>query len=183
MQLLKKVQTFMMGGQPYDDEEYVTTDYYEEEYIDEEPLSLPYKSSAKRDKPTYQSSFDRGAGLRGGHFEAQSNVLTMPGSSHSSAKNMFICKPKSIEEAAAVCKQFKDLSICVVTLEGIPQPEAQRIADLLSGACFVLDGTIERITNCVFVMSPAGFGVTSDLKDQLKKADSLFSWVMPGSRG
>ena len=179
MELLRKFQTFMMGA-GYDDEDYVEDEMYDEEYIDDEP-SYRYESSRssrqERNRPSL-AAFPREA-----RPSEMSNVLTMPRAASSfESNNLFICKPKTIEEAASVCKQFKNSSICVVTLEGLPQPEAQRIADLLSGACFVLDGVIERITNCVFVMAPSGTGVSSELREHLKKGESLFSWMMPSGR-
>ena len=185
MELLKKFQTFMMGA-GYDDEDYVEDEMYDEDYIDDEP-SYRYEGrhesiSSGRQERTRPSLAAFPRETQGRRPSETSNVLTMPRATSLEAGNLFICKPKTIEEAASVCKQFKNSSICVVTLEGLPQPEAQRIADLLSGACFVLDGVIERITNCVFVMAPSSIGVSSELREQLKKGDSLFSWMMPNGR-
>ncbi|MCL2873518.1 MAG: cell division protein SepF [Defluviitaleaceae bacterium] len=174
MALLKKVQNFMMGV-AYDDEDYVENDGYVDEYVDEEPTYNKY-SNNRYERTSFADLHGNDSQKK--YNEEVSNVITMPRIPQG-GRNTHICKPKTIEEAAAVCKQFRDNTVCVVTLEGIPQADAQRIADLLSGACFVLDGVIERITNCVFVMSPSGFNVTSELRDQIKKSDSLFSWL-PG---
>ena len=185
MELLRKLHTFMVGA-GYDDEDYVEDEMYEDEYIDDEP-SYRYEgregsyrpSRQERNRPSLASFQREPMGKRPSEM---SNVLTMPRAVSLDVNNLFICKPRTIEEAASVCKQFKSSSICVVTLEGLPQVEAQRIADLLSGACFVLDGIIERITTNVFVMAPSGIGVSSELREHLKKGESLFSWMMPSGR-
>ncbi len=173
MGLLKKVQTLMLGAE-YEDED----DYLEEDAADlyDEPTSF----RSERDRADLIA-------LRGGKRfskdNAGSNILTMPTALTQEQQNVYICKPRSIDNASEVCTQFKDSAVCIVSLEGLDHEEAQRIADFLCGAVFVLDGVIECITKEVFVMAPSGFNVSTELREQIKSGSSFLSWVLPSARG
>ncbi len=167
--LLKKIQNAMLGAQFEDEEDsldYIDEEYEEREYVpktEREKTDLPINRAAK--KPASK----------------ESNLLTMPNAAIFE-NNVVICKPKSVDDASGICRQFRESCICIVSLEGLENMEAQRIADVLSGAAFVLDGIIERITNSVFVMAPIGYRVSSELREQIKSGSSFLPWLLSGQK-
>ena len=43
----------------------------------------------------------------------------------------------------------------------------QRIFDFVSGAVYALEWSVERVTKCIFVISPKGVEVDSSVTDQI----------------
>jgi cell division inhibitor SepF len=67
--------------------------------------------------------------------------------------------------------------ICVVNLETVDKENAQRIADFLGGSSYTLGGTIERLSNSIFLIVPSGFHVSSELKRELKPGGHILPWI------
>jgi cell division inhibitor SepF len=158
MGLMLNIKNMMLGADFEDDEEYFEE---EMEYEEEPPL---------RQKEEYVPKSKK----------TSSNLLNLPNANIGMpANDVIISHPKNISDASMLCNSFKENSICIVDLEGVDQLEAQRIADILSGAVFVLDGTIERITNNVFIMAPNDCAVSNEIKEQIKSGgnNSIFPWM------
>ena len=51
---------------------------------------------------------------------------------------------------------------------------AQRIMDFISGACYALNGSLQAISNNIFIVAPENIDVSGDLRDELLN-DSLLS--------
>ncbi len=176
MNLLKKVQTLMLGTQ-YDDPEYDDDGYYADEDHDyDEPQ---YQKERERDRDT---KYNKRNHSKEREPERESNVVPMPNVAQQEPNDVFICKPKSVDDASSICERFRDNAICIVSLEGLDNLDAQRIADVLSGAAFVLDGDIQRITNCVFILAPRGYNVSNELKNQIKTGSSFLPWLLSASK-
>jgi cell division inhibitor SepF len=162
MGLMLNIKNMMLGADYEDDDEFFEDELdYEEETYKEKPVKEKIDYSAKNKRQS-------------------SNLLNLPNSSFTEPSNdVIISHPKNITDASMLCGKFKENSICIVDLEGVDQLDAQRIADILSGAVFVLEGTIERITNNVFIMAPNDCAVSNELKEQIKSNgnSAIFPWL------
>ena len=63
-----------------------------------------------------------------------------------------------------------------MNVENVETPLAQRMVDFLSGAVYCLDGDIQKISNGIFIATPASIEITGDLKDDLRNK-GVFTWV------
>lgn len=157
MGLMVSLKNMMLGA-----------DYDEDEFLEDEELE--YEEELKhqvKEKSDYTSKY-------------KNNVLNLPNSNiKDNYNNVMISHPKNISDASSLCTKFKENFICIVDLEGVEQTNAQRIADVLSGAVFVLNGNIERVTNNVFIMAPKNCSISSELKEQMKSSgnSSIFPWL------
>ncbi len=89
-----------------------------------------------------------------------------------------ITDPATVEEAGNVCDYIKSKKTVVVNLDGIEYEAAQRITDFLSGACHALDGSIQRVSNNIFVIAPVNVDLTGNFKDELRASGVTFpSWL------
>ena len=88
-----------------------------------------------------------------------------------------IVKPENYEDAQEICDQVKSKKPVVVNLENAEFPVAQRIMDFLSGTCYSLDGTIQRVANNIFVIAPENVDISGDFKEELKTKGIILPWV------
>ncbi len=183
MNIFKKVQTLMLGTQ-YDDSEYDDEHYYEDEqdYDDSPQLIRERERERDREREKSETKHKRYQTAIKHEYDRESNVVPMPNMAAQEPHDVFICKPKSVDDASTICERFRDNAICIVSLEGLDNLDAQRIADVLSGAAFVLDGDIQRITNCVFILAPKGYNVSNELKNQIKTGNSFLPWLLSASK-
>ncbi|MEE6274064.1 cell division protein SepF [Georgenia wangjunii] len=63
--------------------------------------------------------------------------------------------PTTYNEARVIGEAFRDGTPVIMNLTGMSETEAKRMVDFSAGLVFGLHGTIERVTNRVFLLSPA----------------------------
>lgn len=83
------------------------------------------------------------------------------------AIKVIIAKPKDFEEATNICDDFKARKIVVVNVTDLEQKTAQRLLDFMSGASYVLGGTLQEIEKNVYMLSPSNVEVSSELRTEL----------------
>ena len=88
-----------------------------------------------------------------------------------------IIKPSCYEDAQEICDQIKTKRPVVVNLEKVEYPIAQRIMDFLSGTCYSLEGSIQRVANNIFIIAPANVDISGDFKEELKTKGVILPWV------
>ena len=88
---------------------------------------------------------------------------------------LVIMNPESFEEARDIADHLKSKKPVVINLEGVEREIARRIVDFLSGAVFALDGSIQKVSNGIFLIAPYNVGIMGDFKDDLKTR-GIFSW-------
>lgn len=88
-----------------------------------------------------------------------------------------IIKPECYEDAQEICDQIKTKRPVVVNLEKVEYPIAQRIMDFLSGTCYSLEGSIQRVANNIFIIAPENVDISGDFKEELKTKGVLLPWM------
>ena len=88
-----------------------------------------------------------------------------------------IIKPECYEDAQEICDQIKTKRPVVVNLEKVEYPVAQRIMDFLSGTCYSLEGSIQRVANNIFIIAPENVDISGDFKEELKTKGVLLPWM------
>lgn len=83
--------------------------------------------------------------------------------------------PRTYNEAKNIGESFRDGTPVIMNLSDLDDSDAKRLVDFAAGLVFGLQGTIERVTNKVFLLSPAHVEVTSDDGDTAKAPKSLFN--------
>ncbi len=85
--------------------------------------------------------------------------------------------PKNINDAALAGNEFKEKKILIVNLESVNKEDAQRIADFLSGAAYIANGSIEKISSDIFVVAPENVNISGEFKEELFKKGLILPWV------
>ncbi len=84
-----------------------------------------------------------------------------------SASRITTLHPRTYNDARAIGEQFRDGTPVIMNLSEMDDGDAKRIVDFAAGLSFGLHGTIERVTQKVFLLSPANVVVTAEEKAQM----------------
>jgi cell division inhibitor SepF len=78
----------------------------------------------------------------------------------------------SYSEARTIGEHFRDGFPVIMNLTEMDEPDAKRLVDFAAGLAFALRGSMERVTNRVFLLSPPNIQVSAE--DKAKIAEGGF---------
>lgn len=52
----------------------------------------------------------------------------------------------------------------ILNMEGLDLGLAQRIIDFTSGCCYAIDGNLQKVSNYIFIITPAAVDISGDLQ-------------------
>lgn len=152
MSILNKfVSSFNNLGDDYDDE--YLDDYYDEEldeFEDKKSNKVNFFKPTKAKKSSYDEYDEPAAAPR-----------------RSSGMGVCVIKPTSVDDGREICDTLLSGRTVILNVEGIDLEIAQRIIDFTTGAAYSLDGRLQKITNSIFLVTPANVDISGDLHDIL----------------
>ncbi len=77
-----------------------------------------------------------------------------------SSANVVICKPQTFKDVQGLIDNLRRKEPLIFNLEGISNESAQRILDFMSGASYALGGSMKRIKEYLFLVTPEGVSIT-----------------------
>ena len=75
--------------------------------------------------------------------------------------------PRTYNEARTVGENFRDGTPVIMNLSEMDDNDAKRLVDFAAGLVFATRGTIERVTNKVFLLSPPNVTVAAEDKQRI----------------
>lgn len=84
---------------------------------------------------------------------------------------VIIIEPVTFDEVQGMVDQLKNKRALVLNLEATEKQTARRIADFMGGAVYALEGTMQKISDLIFLLTPAQIEVTVPLRAELKTSD------------
>lgn len=75
--------------------------------------------------------------------------------------------PRTYNEARSVGENFREGVPVIMNLSEMDDADAKRLVDFAAGLVFATRGTIERITNKVFLLSPPNVSVAAEDKQRI----------------
>jgi cell division inhibitor SepF len=82
--------------------------------------------------------------------------------------------PRAYKDAQVIAESFREGIPVIINLSQMTEPEARRLVDFASGLSLGLYGKIERVTNKVFLLSPAHVAVSGDQAEPERDVDATF---------
>jgi len=80
--------------------------------------------------------------------------------------HMILTEPRSFSESQSIADHLvKDRSV-VVNLGRVTPEQAKRIIDFLSGTCYAINGTIQKLGPNIFLCTPKTIKVAGDIKKE-----------------
>ena len=75
--------------------------------------------------------------------------------------------PRTYNEARTVGENFRDGTPVIMNLSDMDDTDAKRLVDFAAGLVFASRGSIERVTNKVFLLSPPNVTIAAEDKQRL----------------
>ena len=75
--------------------------------------------------------------------------------------------PRTYNEARTVGENFRDGTPVIMNLSEMDDSDAKRLVDFAAGLAFATRGSIERVTNKVFLLSPPNVTVAAEDKQRI----------------
>lgn len=74
-------------------------------------------------------------------------------------KNVVFFYPKDYHEIQKLVDFLKQGESAILNLDGIGDDEAQRMLDFVSGAVYALNGSTQRVSGNIFLLTPEGLNI------------------------
>src|SRR3954453_11690674 len=87
-----------------------------------------------------------------------------PAPVHDDSYRITTLTPRTYNEARTIGENFRDGTPVIMNLTEMDDVDAKRLVDFAAGLIFGLRGSIERVTNKVFLLSPEHVEVTAEDK-------------------
>lgn len=96
-------------------------------------------------------------------------------SMHERMSPMEVCvmKPVTVEDGREIADTLLNGRAVILNLEGLDVELAQRIIDFTSGACFAIQGNLQRVSNYIFIVTPNSIEISGDIQELLSESISL----------
>ena len=83
--------------------------------------------------------------------------------------------PRTYNEARTIGENFREGTPVIMNLGEMDDSDAKRLVDFSAGLVFGVRGTIERVTNKVFLLSPPNVSVAAEDKQRIAEQGGFFN--------
>ena len=98
-----------------------------------------------------------------------------------SSSKMVITQPTCYNDVEEVGTYLKNKKSVIINLENVGKEDARRVLDFLSGATFMIEGNIQKVSSLIYLMTPRTVEIQNDLENNQynKQQDQKqsFSWL------
>lgn len=150
-----------------DDEE------YEYDYGDEYEEPTP-RANRHQAPPTAPRAGDYGPAVRTLRVEEQGSSTLPPPQRPAAfrtqqvAPKVHVVEPKSFNDAQEVADRLKVTQPVILNLQGLDRELQRRLIDFGSGVTYALGGSMSRVHDEVFLLTPANVEVSQEEKERLE---------------
>ena len=148
------------------DDEYADYDFdddYDDDYEEDEPVKS--KSSFRKDKrKAEEDDYEEDHSIHEKAVKSSPKVTPIRPVKKQGGSGMEVCviKPTSVEDAREITETLLNNRTVVLNVEGLDVEIAQRIIDFTSGSCFAISGNLQKISNYIFIITPASVDISGD---------------------
>ncbi len=101
----------------------------------------------------------------------------VPMSTAVSSSKMVITQPSCYEDVQEIGEYLRCKKAVIINLENVNKEDGQRILDFMSGATFMIEGTIQKVSNLIYLMTPRCVEIQNDVEKRDYKQKMNFSWM------
>ena len=143
--------------------------------VKEDYINASAKRQREREPEPARQFTSYNGGKQTNHGSA-ANVLNFQASVQ---MEVVVIQPETYDEAQDVCDHIKSQRPVIINLEQMDRAVAQRIMDFVSGACYTLNGNLQRVANNIFIIAPENVDVAGDFREELKSNGIILPWKTP----
>ena len=134
-------------------------EYYEEEDYTEEEMEQTQTTPLKKESERYSNKTSSNNRKNSNVYHINTNTKMQ----------LVILQPVCYEDAQKITDHIKEGKPVVINLEQVQYQVAQRIMDFLSGTCYSLEGSIQKVANGIFVIAPQNIEVSGEWNEKIKE--------------
>ena len=150
-----------------DDDEYEDDDFFDDEFDDDYEDEKPKKGLFKKEKPAYDDDEEEFEIKKPARSNSKVTPMRQPARRNAPAMEVCVIKPNNMDDSREITETLLSGRTVILNLEGLDLEYAQRIIDFISGAAFAIDGNLQKISNSIFLVTPAHVDISGDLQDLL----------------
>lgn len=137
------------------------TDRYEDDYDVEEETPTVSNGSTVVGRPAQAVRQERPAPV------TSLAERRKPTSAVAELSRITTLHPRTYNEARTIGEHFREGIPVIMNLSEMDDSDAKRLVDFSAGLVFAVRGTIERVTNKVFLLSPPNVSVAAEDKQRI----------------
>lgn len=125
----------------------------------------------EKENPRMGSSFykDESSRRNLGSLRTSRRLLSLENLKESKKSRVAIAEPHEFEEVQMIGDDFKENIPVIINLQNTNQDLSKRIIDFCSGLTYALGGSIKKVADRVFLITPQNTLVTSNEKEILRE--------------
>lgn len=165
MGVLDKFLDVMKLNDDYEDDLFDDEDEYEDEDdFEDRPKKNLFNKKEKQPAYEEEDAYEQRPARQSG---GKVTPMRQPSRRNSPAMEVCVIKPNSVDDTREITETLLSGRTVILNLEGLDLEIAQRIIDFTSGATFAIDGNLQKISNFIFLVTPANVDISGDLQDLL----------------
>jgi cell division inhibitor SepF len=98
--------------------------------------------------------------------ELRAKVVTLPNPTGMQSAKIILIEPLNFDEVKTITDYIRNKQAVIVNLEETERVVARRIVDFLSGAIYALDGATQKVSEGIFMFTPANVEVAVALRPE-----------------
>lgn len=160
----------VMRLNPDEEDDFFNEDYdFDDDIEEEKPVKSSFKVRKDRDDDFVDDFKEKPVKTTPKITPIRQSKRTTTG-----AGNMELCviKPTSVEDAREITETLLNNRAVILNVEGLDVEVAQRIIDFTSGSTFAISGNLQKISNYIFVITPASVDISGDFLNLVDAFDT-----------
>ena len=167
MVFMDKILDFLRLNDDDDDEYEFANEAY---FVDDDDYEEPKKKAPRRENKVEvkDSPISKITPIA----KAQKKQATTTG------MEVCVIKPTTIEDEIEIADTLLSGRTVLINMEGLNIDIAQRIIDFTSGATYAMHGSLQKVSNYIFLATPSGVDISGDIQNLMDafSAGSKFTY-------
>lgn len=178
MSVLDKFLDAVKLNDDYDDDDDFYDDEIEDDYEEEKPKKRFFQKMSSADRDDVDEDNEPAAPKKSSSasrtVKTSSKITPMRSKrTGSNSMEVHVTKPASMEDTREIADTLLAGCTVVLNLEGLDVEVAQRIIDFSCGACYSINGSLQKVSSYIFILTPANVEISGDIQDILSGAFEL----------
>jgi len=99
---------------------------------------------------------------------AKRNVVPLSDASRRPGGSVAVFAPRSFGDVTEIADALRSRQVVIVNVQGADRNLLQRVVDFTSGVAYTIDGRIQKLSEAIYLVVPAGVNVNSaGVREQL----------------
>ncbi len=139
--------------------------FFSRKFSDENSYSDPVRDYRE---PRYETRREPRREMRKSRDEKMMNINA------TAQLQVVLVKPEDFREASQIADHLTHKKTVLLNVEGVERETVRRLIDFLSGVAYAQGGTLKRVANGTFIITPYDVDIMGDVLDELKMDRVIF---------